>query len=170
MKLVALPLALAFATPAHAGFDLNRFFIGATHGTGHIDPAIGRTDRFSVSTRGRGSGARVRMRETFRYVDGQRRVQRWTIRRQNGGQGSGRGRGYVATRPDLVGPTRFRRAGPNSYTYTWRQWFDWPKRENLVTVRGRLTRVDRRTVVNRAVAWKGILPVASIRVTFRRAR
>ena len=161
MRSVVVP-ALLLATPVHAGFDLNRFFIGATHGSGYIDPAIGGTDRFRVSTRGRGSGRRVRMRETFRYADGKRRVQDWTIRK--------RGPDYVATRPDLAGPTQLRRRGPHSYTYTWRQWFDWPKRENLVTVRGRLTRVNGRTVVNRAVAYKGILPVASIRVTFRRAR
>ena len=154
--------ALAFATSAHAGFDLNRFFLAPTNGGGYIDPVVGETQRFRVSTRARGSTRRLRMAERFRYRDGTRRLQDWTIRET--------GSGYVATRPDLLGPVRFRRAGPNSYRYTWRQWFDWPRRENLVTVRGRLTLVDGRTLVNRATAFKGILPVASIRVRFQRAR
>ena len=159
----ALGLAgFALATPAQAGFDLNRFFLAPTNGAGYIDPIVGPTQRFRVTTRARGSQRRLRMAERFRYRDGTRKLQDWTIRR--------RGHGYVATRPDLVGPVRFRRAGRASYRYTWRQWFDWPARENLVTVRGRLTLVDGRTVVNRATAFKGIWPVASIRVRFRRAR
>lgn len=167
--LVAASAALAAASPAHAGFDLSGFFLAPTRGGGYIDPIAGPTRHFRVSTRAHGSRTRLRMAERFRYADGERRLQDWTIRPETGG-GTGARRAYIATRPDLDGPVRFRRTGPNTYRYTWRQWFDWPRRENLVTVRGRLTRVDARTVINRATAYKGILPVASIRVRFERVR
>ena len=151
---------LLWSIPAHAAsgdFDLASFFRHATHGEGRISTLLG-TQRFAVRTGGRGGNGQLRMAERFRYADGRARLQDWTIRKV--------GRDYVATRPDLKGPARFRRVSPNSYAYTWRQWYDWPKRENLVTVRGRLTR-EGNVVVNRATAFKGPIPVASIRVTFR---
>ena len=159
----AATLALLVASgPAFAGFDMNRFFLEPTRGEGVVDTLTQAPERFRVSTRGRGSARRVRMAERFFYSNGRRRLQDWTIRRRD--------RDFIATRPDLKGPVRFRRLSDRTYRYVWRQWLDWPKRQNLVTVRGRLTRRGDGSVLNRATAYRGIIPVAAIRVTFRPVR
>ena len=156
--LAACAIALSASTTAQAGFEINRFFGQRTTGDGTVTTPLG-VERFAVSTRPGGTQRRRRMLERFRYADGSRRVQDWTIWRVP--------TGYVATRPDLQGPTYFKRVSHDAYTYTWRQYLKPETRSDLVTLRGRVRQRPDGTVVNRALVFKGIVPVGLARVTFR---
>ena len=165
MRLV-LAFALALWTaPALArdGFDLIAFFAQPTAGPGR-SVAVNGIERWRVSTTARRVGARLRMKERFRYRDGSRRLQDWTIRPARTTKGR---RAFVATRPDLDGPATFRPAGPNRLDYVWHQWLEPETRSNRVTLTGRLQLQADGTMLNTATVWKWFLPIGRVRVVFR---
>ena len=163
--LVLVALANRIQRPAEGpSFDLVGFFQTPTTGEGTIRALDLSVDRFAVSTTGFRENGAGRMLERFAHRDGRRRLQDWTLRFLNGVD---RSDGYVATRPDLKGPSIFRPLGDDGYTYTWHQWLEPETRSDLVVVRGFLRLLPDGTLLNRAVAFKAFVPVAVVRVAFR---
>ena len=154
------------ALPIGTGADgagrlaIARFFDEPTAGGGMVRTWLD-TERFDVATEPRREGDVLRMAEWFLYTTGRRRLQDWTIRAE--------GEDFVATRPDLKGPVRFRRTGPHSFSYTWYQWLKPEEQADLVTLRGWLALRADGVLVNRAVVFKYGIPVGGVRVTFRRS-
>lgn len=150
--------ALPVGSEGTAALGIDTFFERMTTGGGLVRTWAG-TERFKVETQARREEGALRMLERFLYTDGRNRLQDWTITRD--------GAEYVATRPDLRDPARFRRDGPRAFSYTWHQWLKPETKEALVTLRGWLTLGANDVLTNRAVVFRWGVPVGAVRVTFQ---
>jgi hypothetical protein len=160
--LATLLIALVSAAPANAReLRLEDFFQGHTTAKGSYRAINGVSRSFDVALYGRWDGRTLVLREDFRYADGETDTKTWRFRKT--GQNT-----YIGTREDVVGSTKVRINGNKAF-FTYLVDLDPGKRRNIVRFRDTLTlSADGRRIVNTAKVFKGPLPVARVRVDFKR--
>lgn len=151
-----------FATDAAAAdLRLEEFFLGRTTATGSFRAINGLKRDFEVLLHGRWDGRTLVLREDFRYDDGERDTKTWRFVKT--GPNS-----YSGTREDVLGETLVKVSG-NTARFNYRVDLDPGDDRNIVRFFDKLElSADGRTLLNRANVFKGPLPVARVRVDFRR--
>ena len=160
--LATLLIALVSAAPANAReLRLEDFFKGHTTARGSYWAINGVSRKFDVVLHGRWDGRTLVLREDFRYADGETDTKTWRFRKT--GQNT-----YIGTREDVVGNTKVTIDGNKAF-FSYLVDLDPGERRNLVRFRDTLTlSADGRRIVNTANVFKGPLPVARVRVDFKR--
>ena len=160
--LATLLIALVSSAPANAReLRLEDFFKGHTTAKGSYRAINGVSRKFDVALYGQWDGRTLVLREDFRYSDGETDTKTWRFRKT--GQNT-----YIGTREDVVGSTKVRIRG-NKASFSYLVDLDPGERRNLVRFRDTLTlSADGRRIVNTANVFKGPLPVARVRVDFKR--
>jgi hypothetical protein len=160
--LATLLIALVLSAPANAReLRLEDFFKGHTTAKGSYRAINGVSRKFDVALYGQWDGRTLVLREDFRYSDGETDTKTWRFRKT--GQNT-----YIGTREDVVGSTKVRIRGNKAF-FSYLVDLDPGKRRNLVRFRDTLTlSADGRRIVNTANVFKGPLPVARVRVDFKR--
>ena len=160
--LATLLIALVSAAPANAReLRLEDFFKGHTTAKGSYRAINGVSRKFDVYLYGRWDGRTLVLREDFRYADGEKDTKTWRFRKT--GQNI-----YIGTREDVVGAAKVRIDGNKAF-FSYLVDLDPGERRNLVRFRDTLTlSADGRRIVNTANVFKGPLPVARVRVDFKR--
>lgn len=160
--LVTTIAALLVTGPASATeLRLEDFFQGRTTATGSFRSITGLKRRFDVVLHGRWTGKTLVLREDFRYADGERDTKTWRFRKTGP-------KTYVGTREDVIGETKVRLDGNSAY-FSYRVDLDSGEKRNIVRFHDRLKLSDDgRRIANTAWVFKGLLPVARVRVDFRR--
>ena len=160
--LATLIIGLVSAAPAHAReLRLEDFFKGHTTAKGSYRAINGVSRNFDIVLHGRWDGRTLVLREDFRYANGEKDTKTWRFKKT--GQNT-----YIGTREDVVGNTKVRFDG-NKAVFSYVVDLDPGERRNLVRFRDILTlSADGRRIVNTAKVFKGPLPVARVRVDFRR--
>ena len=160
--LATLIIGLVSAAPAHAReLRLEDFFKGHTTAKGSYRAINGVSRKFDIVLNGRWDGRTLVLREDFRYANGEKDTKTWRFRKT--GQNT-----YIGTREDVVGNTKVRIDGKKAF-FSYLVDLDPGKRRNLVRFRDTLTlSADGRRLVNTAKVFKGPLPVARVRVDFKR--
>lgn len=158
----SLLFALVAAAPASArDLRLEDFFKGHTTATGSFKAINGTNRRFDVDLTGRWNGRTLVLREDFRYADGERDTKTWRFRKT--GKDT-----YTGTRGDVVGDTTVHLSG-NTATFTYLVDLDPGEKRNIVRFHDRLVLSDDgKRIANTAWVFKGIFPVARVRVDFKR--
>jgi hypothetical protein len=153
---------LLTAIPAAAAdLRLEDFFKGRTTAKGTFRAITGLKREFDVVLHGRWDGETLVLREDFRYADGERDTKTWRFRK------TGRNT-YSGTREDVLGETKVTLSG-NEAWFTYRVDLDPGKDRNIVRFVDKLElSPNGQTLLNRASVFKGLLPVASVRVEFTR--
>ncbi|MGD8768301.1 MAG: DUF3833 family protein [Methyloceanibacter sp.] len=160
--LATLLIALVSSAPANAReLRLEDFFKGHTTAKGSYRAINGVSRKFDVALYGQWDGRTLVLREDFRYSDGETDTKTWRFRKT--GQNT-----YIGTREDVVGSTKVRIRGNKAF-FSYLVDLDPGERRNLVRFRDTLTlSADGRRIVNTANVFKGPLPVARVRVDFKR--
>ena len=160
--LATLLIALISAAPANAReLRLEDFFKGHTTAKGSYRAINGVSRKCDGGRQGRWDGRTLGLREDFRYADGETDTKTWRFRKT--GQNT-----YIGTREDVVGNTKVRIDGNKAF-FSYLVDLDPGERRNLVRFRDTLTlSADGRRIVNTANVFKGPLPVARVRVDFKR--
>ena len=160
--LATLLIALISAAPANAReLRLEDFFKGHTTAKGSYRAINGVSRKFDVVLHGRWDGRTLVLREDFRYADGETDTKTWRFRKT--GQNT-----YIGTRVFVVGNTMLSFDG-NMAFFSYLVDLDPGERRNLVRFRDTMTvSADGRRIVNTANVFKGPLPVARVRVDFKR--
>ena len=160
--LATLLIALVSAAPAHAReLRLEDFFKGRTTAKGSFQAINGMSREFDVVLHGRWDGRTLVLREDFRYADGEKDTKTWRFRKIDQNT-------YIGTREDVVGNAQVTLHG-NKARFSYLVDLDPGERRNLVRFRDTLTlSADGRHIVNTATVFKGLLPVARVRVDFKR--
>lgn len=154
-------IALLAAPAAAADLRLEDFFKGRTTATGSFRAITGLKRDFDVVLNGRWDGKTLILREDFSYADGERDTKTWRFVKT--GPNS-----YTGTREDVLGETKVTIAG-NEAHFNYRVDLDPGEDRNVVRFFDKLElSPDGRTLLNRASVFKGLLPVASVRVDFTR--
>ncbi|WP_370322202.1 DUF3833 family protein [Oricola sp.] len=162
MTIASFLFAALCAGPASAAeLRLEDFFRGQTSATGSFRTITGLTRKFDVSLHGRWDGRTLVLREDFRYDDGEKDTKTWRFRKTGD-------KTYVGTREDVLGETRVFLDGDKAH-FNYRVDLDNGEGRNIVRFFDTLKlSPDGRRVVNTALVFKGPLPVARVRVDFRR--
>jgi hypothetical protein len=160
--LIASFLMLSMAFPAAAkDFRLEEFFSGRTTATGSFRTITGFERSFKVRLHGRWDGRTLTLREDFVYDDGERDTKTWRFTKTGPST-------YRGTREDVVGETTVRLVNDKAY-FTYNVDLDPDGAGNVVKFIDKLVlSEDGRSVTNTANVFKGPLPVARVRVDFRR--
>ncbi|MEM8575306.1 MAG: DUF3833 family protein [Pseudomonadota bacterium] len=155
-------IAFVSAAPASArDLRLEDFFKGKTNAKGSYRAINGVSRKFDIDLHGRWDGRTLVLREDFRYANGERDTKTWRFRKT--GKNT-----YVGTREDVVGNTKVRIKGNKAF-FSYLVDLDPGERRNLVRFRDTLTlSADGRRIVNTATVFKGPIPVARVRVDFKR--
>lgn len=166
MPIIRTALTLLLATlltmPATAAdLRLETFFEGRTEAKGTFRAITGLKREFDVVLHGRWDGRILVLREEFRFADGERDTKTWRFVKTGPNT-------YAGTREDVLGETKVTLAG-NEAHFSYRVDLDPGEGRNVVRFFDKLElSPDGRTLLNRASVFKGLLPVASVRVEFRR--
>ena len=160
---LALPLLVAMlALPAHAAdLRLEDFFRGKTYAYGTFGAINGTSRSFRVDLTGTVSGDVLKLREDFRYDDGERDTKTWIFTRTGP-------KTYSGTREDVLGETTVRISG-NTARFTYRVNLDPDGKPNIVRFFDKLVLKKDGTLRNTALVTKFALPVARVRVNFARS-
>jgi hypothetical protein len=151
-----------FSTPATAGEDaLIRFFTGKTVADGNFAAINGVRRDFKVRLTGRWDGHRLTLIEDFTYSDGVKNRKTWRMTK------TGEGR-YTGTREDVVGTATVKVSGQTA-RFSYLVDIDEGPGQNIVRFYDTLRfAADNKTMKNTALVTKYGLPVARVRVDFRR--
>lgn len=162
MTIASFLLGFIFTGPASAAdLRLEDFFRGHTSAEGSFRTITGFTRKFDVSLYGKWDGRTLVLREDFRYDDGEEDTKTWRFRKT--GENT-----YIGTREDVLGETRVTLSGDKAQ-YNYRVDLDNGEGRNIVRFFDTLKlSPDGRRIVNTALVFKGPLPVAWVRVDFRR--
>lgn len=154
--------ALFMAAPAAAAdLRLEDFFKGHTSAKGSFGSITGYSRKFDVDLHGRGDGRTLVLREDFRYDDGEKDTKTWRFRKTGWNT-------YIGTREDVVGEAKVILAGDEAY-FNYLVDLDDGEGRSLVRFYDKLKlSPDGRTIANTARVFKGPLPVAWVRVDFKR--
>lgn len=152
-----LPLSPALA----ADLRLEEFFAGRTTATGTFTTITGFERSFTLTLHGTWDGRTLTLREDFVYDDGETDTKTWRFTQVGWNT-------YTGTREDVVGETLVSVINNRAF-FNYRVDLDPGPAENLVRFYDTLTlSEDGRTLVNTANVFKGPLPVARAKVTFKR--
>lgn len=159
-----LPLfILAFALPAQAAdLRLEQFFKGKTYAYGSFSAINGLKRSFRVDLTGHVRGKVLRLREDFRYDDGERDTKTWVFTQTGPNT-------YSGTREDVIGQTTVHISG-NVARFTYRVDLSPGGKSNIVRFFDKLVLKDDGTLRNTAWVTKFGLPVARVKVNFARTR
>ncbi|TYC63461.1 DUF3833 domain-containing protein [Rhodobacterales bacterium] len=154
--------AFILTLPAGAAeLRLEDFFKGRTSATGSFGTITGYSRQFDVSLHGRWDGRTLVLREDFRYDDGEKDTKTWRFRKTGWNT-------YIGTREDVLGEAKVILAGDEAY-FNYLVDLDEGEGRNIVRFYDKLTlSADGQTIVNTARVFKGPLPVAWVRVDFKR--
>lgn len=160
--LTAFALTTLVAAPAAAAeLRLEDFFKGRTTATGSFRAITGQRREFDVVLHGRWDGRTLVLREDFRYADGERDTKTWRFVRTGWNS-------YVGTREDVVGEAKVTLAGDKAF-FNYLVDLDPGGGRNIVRFYDTLElSEDGRAIANTARVFKGPLPVARVRVDFKR--
>lgn len=159
--LVLLLTTLLAVPAAAADLRLESFFKGRTEAKGTFRAITGLKREFDVVLHGRWDGRTLILREDFRYADGERDTKTWRFVKTGPDT-------YTGTREDVLGETRVTLDG-NEAHFSYRVDLDPGEGRNVVRFFDKLElSPDGRTLLNQASVFKGLLPVASVRVEFKR--
>lgn len=164
IRLIVTILAtlLVASSQAHArDLRLEEFFKGRTTATASFSAITGLKRTFKVTLHGRWNGQTLTLREDFVYDDGERDTKTWRFTKTGWNT-------YSGTREDVIGATKVTVVG-NKAWFNYLVDLDPGPDRNIVRFYDTLTlSEDGRTMLNTAKVFKGPLPVAKVRVDFRR--
>ncbi|WP_275784406.1 DUF3833 family protein [Pararhizobium gei] len=166
MKTIVAALCLASslfgAWPASAADTMmERFFRGRTTATGSFSAINGVQRDFKVVLTGKVRGDRLTVREDFVFSDGEKDRKTWTFIRTGPAT-------YTGTREDVIGSTTVRVDGRTA-RFTYLVDLDPGPKKNIVRFHDKMVLAqDGLSLSNTATVWKYILPVARVRVDFKR--
>lgn len=153
--------AFVCASPAKAEDALIRFFTGKSVAEGKFTAINGVTRGFTVKLNGRWDGRKLTLVEDFTYSDGVRNRKTWVMTK------TGEGR-YSGVREDVVGAAMVKVDGLTA-RFTYLVDIDEGPGTNFVRFRDTLQfAADNKTMKNTALVSKYGLPVAKVRVDFKR--
>lgn len=155
-------LAVALPASAFAGqLRLEEFFKGRTTATATFSTITGYKRNFTVELNGKWDGKTLVLREDFLFDDGERDVKTWRFTKTGWNT-------YSGTREDVIGTTTVTVNGNRAY-FNYLVDLDEGPGRNIVRFYDTLTLSDDgRTLLNTAKVFKGPLPVAKVRVDFKR--
>lgn len=159
----AVLMAIWLAVPqAFAGdLRLETFFEGRTTATGSFTTITGFERTFDLELHGRWDGKTLTLREDFTYDDGETDTLTWRFTKVGWNT-------YTGTREDVIGETLVSVIGNRGY-FNYQVDLDRGPGENIVRFYDTLIlSEDGRTLSNTARVFKGPLPVAWVRVDFKR--
>ncbi len=161
--LVTAALAVFMATGSSAAKDLRleEFFKGRTNATASFKTITGLERNFTVKLNGRWDGKTLVLREDFFFDDGETDTKTWRFTKKGWNT-------YTGTREDVIGETIVSVIGNKGY-FNYLVDLDPGEGRNIVRFYDTLElSADGRTLKNTARVFKGPLPVASVRVDFKR--
>ena len=158
--LATAAISLAGMTAALAAdFKFEKVFAGRTLATGNFSAINGVSRDFKVVLNGRWDGKRLKLREDFRYADGERDTKTWTFTKTGPDT-------YLGTREDVVGQVPVKVVG-NTARYSYDVYLNARERKNRVTFHDTMTLKPDGSVVNDAWVSIFILPVGKTHVVFQ---
>lgn len=160
---LALPLLVTLLVlPAHAAdLRLEDFFRGKTYAYGTFGAITGTSRSFRVDLTGTVRGDVLKLREDFRYDDGERDTKTWVFTRTGPTT-------YSGTRDDVLGETTVR-ISDNTAHFTYRVDLNAGGKPNIVRFFDTLVLKKDGTLRNTALVTKFALPVARVKVNFARS-
>ena len=157
---ILLATGLTLATPASADPMLD-FFKGKSTATASFKAINGVNRNFTVKLNGRAHGKTLTLVEDFTFEDGERSRKTWRFTKM----GENR---YSGTREDVIGTTNVRLNG-NIAKFTYLVDLDEGPGENIVRFYDTINfAADGKSALNTAIVTKYGLPVARVRVDFRK--
>ena len=154
-------LCLAVAQAMAGELRLETFFEGRTTATGSFRTITGFERTFTLDLHGAWDGETLTLREDFTYDDGETDTLTWRFTKTGWNT-------YTGTREDVIGETRVSVINNRGY-FNYDVDLDRGPGQNIVRFFDTLTlSEDGRTLVNTANVFKGPLPVARVRVEFKR--
>lgn len=161
--LLALAILVLVSQPAVADtFRLEEYFRGKTYAYGSFSAINGTKRTFKVDLTGHVSGKTLRLREDFRYDDGERDTKTWVFTKTGPDT-------YTGTREDVLGQTTVRVHGDTA-RFTYRVDLAPGDDQTIVRFFDKLVLKDDGTVRNSALVTRFGLPVAKVRVNFARTQ
>jgi hypothetical protein len=160
---IAVLATVSFAPSVASAADtlMEKFFVGRTTAVGSFSAINGVNRKFDVKLTGRLRGNTLTLREDFVYDDGEKDRKTWRFVRTGANT-------YRGTREDVIGTTTLRVSG-NTARFNYLVDLDPGPKKNVVRFYDRMVLSDDgKSIVNTATVWKYILPVARVRVDFRR--
>ena len=149
----------SFATAADTLME--KFFVGHTTAIGSFSAINGVNRKFDVVLTGRLRGDTLTLREDFVYDDGEKDRKTWRFVRTGPTT-------YRGTREDVIGTTTLRVDG-NTARFNYLVDLDPGPEKNIVRFFDKMVLSDDgKSITNTATVWKYILPVARVRVDFKR--
>ncbi len=149
------------AAPAKAEDALIKFFTGKTVADGKFAAINGVKRDFKVKLTGYWNGSKLTLVEDFTYSDGVKNRKTWRMTK------TGEGR-YSGTREDVVGTATVKVSGQTA-RFSYYVDIDEGPGQNIVRFYDTLKfAADNKTMKNTALVTKYGLPVARVRVNFRR--
>ncbi|OJF97852.1 DUF3833 family protein [Pararhizobium antarcticum] len=163
LRSIAVLASVSFMPGIAAAADtlMETFFVGRTTAVGSFSAINGVNRTFVVLLTGRLRGDTLTLREDFVYDDGEKDRKTWIFVRTGPNT-------YRGTREDVIGTTTLRVSG-NTARFNYLVDLDPGPEKNVVRFYDRMVLSDDgKTIVNTATVWKYILPVARVRVDFKR--
>ncbi|WEZ82764.1 DUF3833 family protein [Rhizobium sp. 32-5/1] len=158
---VLASIGLAPGAASAADTLMEKFFVGRTTAVGSFSAINGVNRKFDVVLTGRLRGNTLTLREDFVYDDGEKDRKTWRFVRTGPTT-------YSGTRKDVIGTTTLRVSG-NTARFNYLVDLDPGPKKNVVRFYDRMVLSDDgRTIANSATVWKYILPVARVKVDFKR--
>ncbi len=140
---------------------MERFFRGQARATGTFRAINGTRRDLDIALRGTVTKTGLTLREDIRYDDGQTERKTWHFVRTGPST-------YSGTREDVIGGTTVRVDG-NVVRFNYLVDLDPGPKQDVYRFFDTLTfSRDGRTMSNTAVVWKTILPVARVKIDFRK--
>ena len=149
------------ATPARAEDALIKFFTGKTVADGKFAAINGVKRDFNVKLTGHWNGRKLTLVEDFVYSDGVKNRKTWRMTKTAEGR-------YTGTREDVVGTATVKVSGQTA-RFSYYVDIDEGPGQNIVRFYDTLKfAADNKTMKNTALVTKYGLPVARVKVDFRR--
>lgn len=140
---------------------MERFFSGQTTAGGTFRAINGTRRDLDIALRGTVTKTGLTLREDIRYNDGQKERKTWHFVRTGPAT-------YSGTREDVIGGTTVRVDG-NVVRFNYLVDLDPGPKQDVYRFFDTLTfSRDGKTMSNTAVVWKTILPVARVKIDFRK--
>jgi hypothetical protein len=157
----AIVSSTILATPAFAADAMLNFFKGKSFATAGFSAINGVKRDFTVKLNGKWNGKTLSLREDFVYADGERARKTWMFTQLSQGK-------YSGTREDVIGTTTVSVVG-NTAKFTYLVDLDEGAGKNIVRFYDTIKfSSDGKSALNTAIVTKYKLPVAKVRVEFKR--
>jgi hypothetical protein len=161
VSIAAIALSSLATTPAFATDAMLNFFKGKSSATANFSAINGVKRDFTVKLDGKWNGKTITLREDFVYSDGERATKTWRFTKIEDGR-------YSGTREDVIGATTVHVRG-NTARFTYLVDLDEGPGKNIVRFYDTIKfSKDGREALNTAIVTKYGLPVAKVKVDFKR--